>query len=253
MGTSIDTTSGLLCPGGGERLVAVTRLGKDGDVSLGVKHQAEPFAHELLVVRDDDADHPATSSGSRARTANPPCGSGPTSSSPPKSATRSRIPVRPCPELGRSDARSPSFHGRLVVRPGDLHARICRPRVLEHVRQRFLNDAVDRDLDGRRREGRTVPIDAEVDAEARGADAIRERVALEHPAVRCDRDEAPKEKLEGDLLAQPGERQPSAGRFALQPVVERLPERRSGAGNGTDSDAPSSASASTVLASSSMP
>ena len=77
-------------------LLAVGRLADDRDVVLGLEHHPEARPHERLVVGDEDADaHRASVIGSDARTTKPPSGRRPACSSPPYSATRSRIPTRP--------------------------------------------------------------------------------------------------------------------------------------------------------------
>jgi hypothetical protein len=70
--------------GEGKRLDAVAGLGDHLDVLLRLEDHAEPAAHERLVVGDENTDHDGGDPiGSRARTAKPPSGRGPTSSSPP--------------------------------------------------------------------------------------------------------------------------------------------------------------------------
>ena len=52
--------------------------------------------------------------------------------------------------------------------------------------------------------------------------------AFDYPAIRSDDDETAKEELEGDAFTQPLEREACGRRFSLEPVVERLAERRGG-------------------------
>src|SRR5579884_341789 len=94
---------------------AVGGLARDLDVGLRVEHHRQPFAQQVLVVDEQRADHRASSRGSRATTLNPPPATGPAVSSPPYSATRSRIPTSPCPPLSgavpagvRSSSTEPS-------------------------------------------------------------------------------------------------------------------------------------------------
>ena len=81
-------------PGQLDRLRAIRGLADDLDVVLGLQDHPEPGAHQLLIVDHEDTDRPschrtppvgtaARSSGSRARTRNPPPGCGPASRSPP--------------------------------------------------------------------------------------------------------------------------------------------------------------------------
>src|SRR5207302_9142811 len=81
-------------------LITLARLPYDLDVVLGVEQRPEPGAHERLVVGQQDADHDSFCTGSRARTRNPPPGRGPASSSPPRTAARSRMPGMPLPPPG---------------------------------------------------------------------------------------------------------------------------------------------------------
>jgi hypothetical protein len=89
-------------------LAAVARFAHDLDVGLGLEDHAEPGPHEALVVGQEDADHRAEPNGSLARTAYPPSARAPCSSSPPYTATRSRIPASPCPEPPPFGAPTPS-------------------------------------------------------------------------------------------------------------------------------------------------
>jgi uncharacterized membrane protein YbhN (UPF0104 family) len=90
---------GLCLPRQRDRLGAVAGLTDDLEVRRGVNEHAETAAYEGLVVGHDNADHPATlATGKQARTRKPPSGPGPAANSPPNTATRSRIPMIPCPE-----------------------------------------------------------------------------------------------------------------------------------------------------------
>src|SRR5207302_5626640 len=83
-----------------DRLQPVTRLARHLDVRLGLEDHPKAGSDQGLVVDDQDPDRHQGSapSGSRACTPKPPPGSGPARSSPPKRATRSRIPISPWPE-----------------------------------------------------------------------------------------------------------------------------------------------------------
>src|SRR4029453_13926701 len=81
-----------------DRLGAVACLADDLQVVLRLQEEAEAGPHELLVVDDQEPDlHASLPEGSRAATRKPPPSRGPVSSSPPSRATRSRMPMRPCP------------------------------------------------------------------------------------------------------------------------------------------------------------
>ena len=86
------------------RCPAVVGLAHDLDVVLCVEDEPEAAAHERLVVREQDGGHTPLSSGRRARTAKPPEARGPASNVPPKTPTRSRMPVSPCPPPGSAGA-----------------------------------------------------------------------------------------------------------------------------------------------------
>ncbi len=79
----------------GERdgLRAVGCLADHLDVALRLEDQPQAAADDRLVVDEEDADHDG--SGRLARSAHPPCGCGPASKWPPKTATRSPMPERP--------------------------------------------------------------------------------------------------------------------------------------------------------------
>ena len=80
-----------------DRRQPVFRFADHLDVRLGLEDHAKAGAHQRLVVDDQNADrHQAAGlTGSRATTANPPPGRGPALKAPPKSATRSRMPMIP--------------------------------------------------------------------------------------------------------------------------------------------------------------
>ena len=126
MRTSISTTSGS------QRRVPPRpprrRRGLADDLELRVRAEdhPEPGPDEPLVVGEQDADH----SGSRARTAKPPSGAGPLASSPPKTATRSRMPSRPCPPPSplASPPRRRRPRARAIGAEADEDARLRRAR-----------------------------------------------------------------------------------------------------------------------------
>src|SRR5438105_7185699 len=78
-----------------DRLLTVGGFAHDLHVRLRLDDQAEAGAHHRLVVDDCDPDQLLI--GSLARTVNPPSDDEPVFISPPKSSTRSRIPIRPWP------------------------------------------------------------------------------------------------------------------------------------------------------------
>ena len=78
-----------------DRLLAVAGLAGDPHVGLRLHDHAKARAHQGLVVGDDDSDQLLI--GNFARTVNPPSDEDPEAISPPKSSTRSRIPIRPWP------------------------------------------------------------------------------------------------------------------------------------------------------------
>src|SRR5262249_28659651 len=85
-----------------ERGGTVASLADHRHVRLRLQDHAEPRPHQFLVVDEQDPDAHATpagagASGNVATTSNPPPGRGPAATEPPYIATRSRIPVRPCP------------------------------------------------------------------------------------------------------------------------------------------------------------
>src|SRR5512132_243054 len=101
------------------RVGAVDRLADDLDVLLGVEDQAEPAAHQRLIVGDHDPDRhddPSCASGISAWTANPPPWRIPVSSTPPYSPTRSRIPTRPWPGSSLVDGPTPSSSTSITIR-----------------------------------------------------------------------------------------------------------------------------------------
>ena len=92
-------------PHQGDRVLAVGGLADDREVRLDLEDHPEAGAHQRLVV---DHRHPdgalcpcagrhAGSKGRVATSSNPPSGLARATSEPPYTATRSRIPNRPCP------------------------------------------------------------------------------------------------------------------------------------------------------------
>ena len=80
-----------------ECLAAVAGFARDAEIWFGFHQHAQALADQVLVVGDQHADHGGSPIGSQAQTVNPPPGRGPARRSPPNSATRSRMPVNPCP------------------------------------------------------------------------------------------------------------------------------------------------------------
>ena len=120
------------------------------------------------------------SRGSRARTTKPrPIG--PARSSPPHSATRSRMPISPCPPLASpwAAAAAGDAVGDLDLehlrRPAQDDPRPAAAAVLERVGQALLHEAEGGQVDaGRQRPGQ--PLDAQLDVEPGVARAGDERV-----------------------------------------------------------------------------
>src|SRR6202022_1864902 len=79
---------------------SVSGLTDDFEIGLGFEDHAKPGANEGLVVDDQHAyrHQGAGSSGRRACTEKPPARPRPARTGPPKSATRSCMPINPCPE-----------------------------------------------------------------------------------------------------------------------------------------------------------
>src|SRR5690606_24537331 len=91
------------------RLRAVGGLRDDGHVWRRLEDRAQPRPDQVLVVRDDDADHSGPPpAGSRASSTNPPAGPGPAVSRPSHAATRSRSPSSPKPVPRRREVPGPS-------------------------------------------------------------------------------------------------------------------------------------------------
>ena len=79
-----------------ECLVAVRRFADELDIGTLVEDHPEPASDQGLVVDDEHANgHGSVPSGKLAATAKPPLSPGPASSEPPKTATRSRMPISP--------------------------------------------------------------------------------------------------------------------------------------------------------------
>ena len=134
------------------------RLADDLDVRPRFEHAAEARPHDGVVVDDQDADrHQVT--GTSATTVVPPLDDDSTVSRPPSSATaRACRPGRGRPSRVSSASKpcpSSSITAATLSRP-----RVSRTltreaaRVLDHVRQRLLDDPVERRLDRRRQAAR---------------------------------------------------------------------------------------------------
>src|SRR5207245_2504792 len=78
-----------------DRLLTIGGFAHHLHIRLRLDDQAEAGAHHRLVVDDCDPDQLLI--GSLARTLNPPSDDEPVFISPPKSSTRSRMPIRPWP------------------------------------------------------------------------------------------------------------------------------------------------------------
>ena len=139
---------------------AVFGLADDLEVRPALDDQAKPAAHERLVVGDRDADAQLASSiGSSAVTPKPPPGAAPAVRVPPRSASRSRMPIRPFPPLAVVlEADSVVADVELeAVAVADPDPHVLGGGVLETVRERFLNDPERGELDcGRERSRRAL-------------------------------------------------------------------------------------------------
>ena len=163
MRMSISTTSGSQLGARARRPRAPSPASPTTSMSgCALEDHAEPAPHQRLVVGDEDADHVTRRpSGSRAWTAKPP----PRARAAAQLAAVERDPLphpdKPVAARRRSPTgRPPSFSTRTSRRrgrsgPGRDGARV--PRVLEHVRQRLLHDAVRGELNARGKAGRTAP------------------------------------------------------------------------------------------------
>ena len=191
MRTSISTTSGSCVRAAASACVAVGRLADDRDVRLGVEHHPQSLADELLVVGDDDLDHALSGSGSRAWTAKPPSGRGTACEFAAEQRDALAHADEPVARPGSSALRlpAPSSTTSIVRASGWRRIRTMRARgarVLEGVRQRLLDDAVDGEVD-RRRQIVVIAVDAELDPDARGSHAGGERLELRDPGLRRER------------------------------------------------------------------
>src|SRR6478672_1323339 len=94
-----------------DRIESIGGLPHELDVLFGPQRHLERRAHERLIVGDEDADRHGNSSsvGRVADTRYPPPETGPALSSPPKSATRSRIPRWPYRIRGAWSSSAPSI------------------------------------------------------------------------------------------------------------------------------------------------
>src|SRR5262249_50063997 len=93
---------GLQRAGPADRLAAVRGLADHADGVVAGQHGAQPGAHEVVVVRDQDARRrhaAAWPCGSRACRLKTPSSAW-VSRGPPSTAARSRMPTIPCPPPG---------------------------------------------------------------------------------------------------------------------------------------------------------
>ncbi len=114
----------------GHRRLAVGGLAHHGDAVGGVEDDAEPEAHQFLVVDDEHPDRGGGghSAGSRAVTAKPPDWVGPTVRFPPHEATRSAIPARPKPDPAIRLPGLAALPFALRLRPGAARPGAARSR-----------------------------------------------------------------------------------------------------------------------------
>src|SRR5579862_292963 len=83
----------------GQCLASVPGLARHAEIWFGFQQHPQALADQVLVVGDQDADHVGSPIGRRAVTVNPPPGRGSARSSPPNTATRSRMPASPWPPV----------------------------------------------------------------------------------------------------------------------------------------------------------
>ena len=169
-----------------DALLAVGRLPDHLDVGLVVEDHPEPGANELLIVDEDDPDRrrhrsdtDSAASGRRAWTRKP-LAIRPASKSPSKSATRSRMPIRPRPPPPASPRSrwpdAPLVRDLDLERPRrirQMDAGAGTGRVLERVRERLLDDPVRGEFDACV-ERTALAVDRQLDRQAGGADLLDE-------------------------------------------------------------------------------
>ena len=116
---------------GAQHAAPVVGLADDLDALRAGQHHPQPRAHERVVVDEQDADGRAHAGHGRvARRTKSPAASGPCSSSPPASATRSASPTRPVPAPGSASgagAATPTAR-RLTTSTHERRARLGRDR-----------------------------------------------------------------------------------------------------------------------------
>src|SRR5918996_1113478 len=119
----------LACPL--DRLGAVARLADDLKVVLRLQEEPEAGPDELLVIDQQQPDaHLSPPIGSRAATRKPPPTRRPVSSCPPRRATRSRMPMMPCPAVASlSSIRLAPSSTTSTSRSESLNARVTVTRV----------------------------------------------------------------------------------------------------------------------------
>ena len=174
--TSISTTwAGAPRPG--HRLVPIPGLGYDLDAWFRPQDHPEARPDQRLVVGEDDADHATTSYGRTARTRNPAPSTGPTSSSPPATATRSRIPISPwpapCGTPGEPVPSSQNSYLKILVAAGHGDTYPRARSMPQHIGQRLLNDAI-RGQTYAGRKGAGVATDVQLHLQAGGFDEGRQ-------------------------------------------------------------------------------
>ena len=155
--------------------VPVFGLADDLDVGACVEDHPKAAADEGLVVGDRDADHRCSVviGMSARRDSRHATWAG--LKVPPRRVTRSRMPISPLPGSGGAVGRGPvvartsSFEGIVVA---DADSDVLGGRMLEAIRQGFLDDSVGRELEHGRK-GRRGPSETSSEtAETRGADAL---------------------------------------------------------------------------------
>ena len=180
MRMSISTTSGRGRAHDVDRLAPVGRLAHDLEVGLRVDEHADAGAEQRLVVDEHDADRrahvPGLRSGSSphdelAAVARRPSSRAARELRPlahaddpwpvARDSGRARIPGRPHRGCATAASVDAARRARASHR-GDGHASRIRARVppvavAQGVRERLLQDAVDRELHGRRRRRRAAP------------------------------------------------------------------------------------------------
>ena len=125
----MSTTSGRSRAHELDGLAPVGGLADDFDVVGRAQEHREAAAHEGLVVGDRDPDHSRRTVGNPRGDAEAAARSGPASSVPPYTATRSRMPSRPWPPSDRARVRRRGRRRRPRVEHAGLVRRCATRRV----------------------------------------------------------------------------------------------------------------------------